>query len=156
MRRKGNSLYFAQGEEEKFYRAIRLYGRFWRYRRLTDQEINDTVQHEKAHIDTAIELGRGDQITGYQLGTDISGLFSREYKFVATVCFGYGLSKEESLRIGLAAEKPSPRDFFNATWPHTKKAIQLMKAVMETGGTVRDMKQSILKNFLEEILEQKK
>jgi hypothetical protein len=105
MRRKRNRLYFDRGEEEKFLRAIRLFGRV---RKFEGDMIERSVEHEKAHINKMKELGcdTEEKLRGYWIKGDRFGK-----GFMACIDLRFrNLSKKEIAEIALAPEYPSVGD----------------------------------------------
>ena len=134
MKREGDILYFDPDEDRKFLRAIRLFPRLAK-NKYCPKDVQDTVEHEKAHIDMLRKLGIEEKIKGYSLHAGKTQYLSK------VSC--ESLTEDESFRISLAPENPSPTDIRNVLdcWA----GFIRFREFKENGGTS-------IKNFREIIL----
>jgi hypothetical protein len=133
MKRIKDNLYFGPFEGNKFFRAISLYSTILGE---TNEVIQRSIAHEKAHMKKIMEFGKEDCIIGY--------VINRKEGYAVNI-WGYSeFSDEEKIQIAMAPEAPSSTDFNLAFgslgfWKRYKTKIK---------GKIKDYSQSQLKNMI--------
>ncbi len=147
MERIENILHFKSSEKSRFLRAITLVWKLFGY---SKEDAQVTVEHERAHIEKAEELGCIYGLEGYRIKVKkccrYFGLRKGSYEITAGVRRNSDLPSRKWVEISMAPKIPSPEDFMIALtylldYERDRKRL---KQILEEGGDFPEFKSYLL------------